>query len=463
MLSEIINAINLMQSPEDRAQVYLAIADQFNQNADPEEAIPHIEQALQELAKLPTDEKSLFWHFKVVKQLFGAGQRTRSEELLAELLCQARAIEAYESRAREIAEVSATYAEIGLFDQALQVAQEIEDDYHKDFQAFESIVDFAILRSQHSQVEAILSTIQAPSDRDAVLQIAAGAYSSYGHPARALALIQQIISPESQVWAIRNVFIELVWRQADLEQWLELLKAVEAFAESETNPSVKAQALRIMAQQRIRLSQFDQAKALLEEAGQIAESISTHQGRAPVSRDAVLQDIADAFNQLDEQLARQSAQADSELIIQNVREIRTAENASVEGDAYIADLERVLQAQHWADQGMTEQVLGIAAQISDASLKDLALRLAGISKREYLDDVVEKYEKVCSLVSKQPNREMGLSVLQKVLAQVPALDNCATRPTVDRSIDFRSGYKASLLVAIVEAYFQLLRSAQPNE
>ena len=85
-----------------------------------------------------------------------------------------------------------------------------------------------------------------------------------------------------------------------------------------------------------------------------------------------------------------------------------------------------------------------------------SLRLAGVSpKAEYLDDVVQDLQKVCVSASQQDDADTGLAILQQVMAQLPALENCITRPTVDLSKDFRSAYKASLLVSVVEAYFQL--------
>ena len=450
LLSEITSAMPAIPNPEYRAEVYLAIANQFNQNAAREDAVEYIEQAIHALAHLPKD-LSTFWEHKVVKQLVKAGQQSQAEKLLAELLDRARANENLENRSHDLLDVSTTYVEIGLFDEAVQVAQTIEDEYQRVFRAFDEIVDCAIKNSEYQQVEDLLALVDPEWEQGVVLQEAAAAYAFYGQPERAFSLVQQISFPNGRYHTLRNIFLPRQKQSRD--DLLCLLQEGEVYVASEIHLGVKAQALRIMSQPRMRLNQFDHASSLLEEARQLAEGMSLDEPGKAVCREVVLNDIANAWGELNRHMTHQS---DDRAAAERTQKAETIGEALANNNAHIANLQRVLQVQSWVQQGSIEEALAIAEQITEAYLKDLALRLAGVSpKAEYLDDVVKDLQKVCVSASQQDDADTGLAILQQVMAQLPALENCITRPTVDLSKDFRSAYKASLLVSVVEAYFQL--------
>lgn len=458
MLNEIIDEIALIQNSEYRAQVYLAIAEQFNKNAEPEQALSHIDQAIKELSQLPTYE-SAFWEYEVAKQLSKSGQQERSEELLNRLFDWAMAMpEDYgEEQDIELGRISDTYAEIGLYDQAIQVAQEIFDEL--DYaQALVDISRAAIRDSKYEQVPHVISATPSEWQRYYVLNQIAATYAYCHQPEKALALVQQIVSPFEKISALVGVFMPLSRHKTGISQWLALLQEVEAFAIAETNPSVKAQALRIMAQQHGRLNQFEQARGLLDQAQEIAEIINPDEKGSLLSRNAVLKDIADAISQLEQCLAKQPAKPNRELMLEKLQEIRATADDSVRNNDQIADLEQVLRAQMFAEQGRTDETLAAAEHIGDAPLKELAQRLAGVKSGGHLDDVVDDYKQVCRQTTQQSNSELGIAMLQQVLNQMTALNGCRARHTGDELISYRSAYKADLLVAIVEAYFQL-RSA----
>ncbi|MEL6398014.1 MAG: hypothetical protein AAFR26_02895, partial [Cyanobacteria bacterium J06626_4] len=339
-----------------------------------------------------------------------------------------------------------------LFDRAIQVAQKIFDEFDKAL-ALRSINITAILNSKHEQVANVILASSLGWQRDFVLSDTAGTYAYHLQAERAISLVGQILYPSQRVCALQGVFNCFVRRKADLEHWFGLLKEVESFVIAETHLSVKAQALRIMAGHRTQLNQFDHASSLLEEARQLAEGISLDEPDKSVCHEAVLNDIAHVWGELNRHMTHQS---DDRAVAERAQTAEAVEETLAGDNAHIANLQRVLRVQSWIQQGSIEEALAIAEQITEASLKDLALRLAGVSpKAEYLDDVVQDLQKVCVSASQQDDADTGLAILQQVMTQLPTLENCIIRPTVDSSKDFRSAYKASLLVSVVEAYFQL--------
>ncbi|MEM6835855.1 MAG: hypothetical protein AAF609_03285 [Cyanobacteria bacterium P01_C01_bin.120] len=453
MLDEIIDAIALIQNPEYRAKVHLAIAEQFNKNAEPRQALPYIEQAIEELSQLSAED-STFWEYQVVEQLSKADQQARGEELLADLLERAKAETDPDVRNIELAEICAHYAEIGRFDRAIQLALEIEDWYYQFFRVFKSIAEIAVFKSNYAKVENILAVVEDSDDRDFILNESAGACAEHLQPAKALSLIERIINPSEKVNALESVFIHLVWRNADAEQFLALIKEVETFANTEMNPSVKAQALRIMAKQYGALNQFEQAKGLLDQAAAIAETISPDESKRSLSRDSVLESIRKFAAQLEQSSNRQESQSEQKFTKENQS---TQESSKLTDEHSPIEWKQIEQIQKQAEQGFLDQAKVLAAQINDPLFKDFANRIVGAATEngDYLDDIVDDYLQVCHSVRQQNGMKSGISILLQILSQIASLKEHKSRPLLDRSIDVKSGKLSTLLIAIVEAYFQL--------
>lgn len=123
LFNELTIAIEALQNPMSRAEVNIAIAEQFDLTHQADRALPYIEQALQEIALIPIEEKFVINDLKckVAKQLAKAGLQDRSIVMLTETFQQADAFEDPETRDYALIDVSEAYAEIGLYDRAIEI------------------------------------------------------------------------------------------------------------------------------------------------------------------------------------------------------------------------------------------------------------------------------------------------------------------------------------------------------
>lgn len=85
MLHEIAKVIESFQHPMNRAEVNISIAKQFNLAHQSDKALPYIEQALQEIALIPIEEKFDInaLKCKAAEQLAKAGLQNHSIAMLS--------------------------------------------------------------------------------------------------------------------------------------------------------------------------------------------------------------------------------------------------------------------------------------------------------------------------------------------------------------------------------------------
>ncbi|MBE9182673.1 hypothetical protein IQ268_29490 [Oculatella sp. LEGE 06141] len=93
--------------------------------------LSYIEHALQEIAFIPVEEKCVINDLKckAAKQLAKAGSQNRSIAMLSETLQQADAFEDLEARDYALIDISEVYAEVGMYDRAIQIGLMMDDDY----------------------------------------------------------------------------------------------------------------------------------------------------------------------------------------------------------------------------------------------------------------------------------------------------------------------------------------------
>lgn len=470
MIDEIIKAIESLQNPMNRAEVNISIAKQFNLTHQPNKALPYIEQALQELDLISIEEEFVIndLQCKAAEQLAKTGLQDRSIAMLTEALQQADTFEDPETRDYALIDVSEAYAKIGLYDdRAIQIGLMMDDDYKRIWRLFDSIAYIAVLQNHHEQIFNILSVIDDSRDKDYLLLETANAYAVSNQPERAIALTPLMTYPSSKAEALAKVVKEQDKTTAE-EQLLDLLNQAETHAFSEPNISMKAQALRIIAEQHIELQQFVHARILLEQAKQFAISLNAAYLLEQTPRDVILSGIATAFGELAEhEAAAQTTDAmtdktfsastlsniaqknseqeklDDTLRTKTMHELSAVEDVLAEDNSHSADLQRVILAEAWAKLKLFERVQAIAEQISDPNLKVLALRYAGIGVGESQYDRFEHLFAICESASKQSDFDKGLNILNQTLEQTSTFDE---------------GYRCTFLILIVNTYFDLLEN-----
>jgi hypothetical protein len=468
MLNEIAEAIESLQNPSNRAEVNISVANQFNLSHQPDRAFPYIEEALKEVSLMSVEEKFDIndLRCKAAKQLAKVGLQDRSLVILSEALSQADLFDDSDNRDYALIAVSETYAEIGLYERAIQIGSMIEDEYRRIWRLFDSIAHIVVEHSAHEQVLNVLAVLDDNYDREHFLLEVANTYSARNQPERAVSLVSLMTCPSNKAEALAKA-VKRRSEVASLNQLLDLLAQAEVHAFSEQDISMKAQALRMIAEQHIELKQFSYARLLLEQAKQYAISLSATHLLAQVPRDFILSGIAMMFGKLAEyKSASQTTDAmtsrtlsasalaeisqknsvqeklDDTLRTKTIQELFDAENSLLGNDSHAADLQRVILAEGWSKLTFFERVQSIAEQINDPNLKDLALRYSGFGMSESQYDRFEHLSKVCESASKQSNFDEGQKILIQMLKQI---------------YFFEEGYKCSLLIKIVDTYFNLIR------
>jgi len=465
LLEKIVEAVELLQDPSERAEVYIAIAKQLNLLHQSEQALLYVERALQEIALLSVEDVfiSNSLKCKAAEQLAQAGLHSRGTTMLAEALQQADGFEDAEDRDYVLLDVGEAYAEIGMYDSAIQIGLLIADDYKRTWRLFDGLAMTAIQQHQHEEIFNMLAALTDSWERNHFLLEAANTYASDKQPERAIALISLITCPSNQAEALAALVRECneIIPQA---QSLDLLHQAEGCAVSIEDIDMQAQALRMIAEQYIQLKQFTQARSLLEQAKQRALSVHATQFLEHVPHDVVLDGIARAFSKLPEyeataqiadamtdpilsvlalvEASKDLAQADisESLKTQIVQELSAIEAAIAAEHSHSADLERVRLAEAWSELERFDRVQTIAEQIEDPTLKALALQYAGIGVSESPFGKLQSLEAACESASALSDFDQGVERLTQLLEQVPS---------------FEEDYKRFCLISIVDSYFKL--------
>lgn len=468
MLKEIIEAIESLQDPFNRAEVKISIAKQFNFLNQPDRALPYIEQTLKEVSLMSVEEKYDInaLKCKAAEQLAKVGLQDRSLVMLSEALIQADIFDDSDNRDYALIAVSEAYAEIGLYERAIQIGSMVYDEYRRIWRLFDSIAHIVVEHSDHEQILNILAVLDDNYDKEHFLLEVANTYSARNQPERAISLVSLMIDPRNKAEALAKA-VKHRSETTSLDQLLDLLAQAEAYAILEQDISMKAQALGMIAEQHIELKRFFYARLLLEQAKQFAISLSATHLLAQIPRDFILSGIAMIFGKLAEyESASQTTdemtnrilsasvlseitqknsvreKSDNSLRTKTIQELSDAENSLLGDESHTADLQRVILAEGWSKQTLFERVQSIAEQINDPNLKDLALRYAGVGIGESQYDKFEHLSKICESASKQSSFDEGQKILTQMLKQISF---------------FEEGYKCSFLTKIVDIYFNLIR------
>ncbi|MDJ0707623.1 MAG: hypothetical protein QNJ46_30470 [Leptolyngbyaceae cyanobacterium MO_188.B28] len=468
MITKITEVIESFQNPAYRADVRLSIAKQFNLTHQSDEALLHIEQALQAIAFISNEEEcnANALTCQAAEQLVKAGLHDRGLAMLEATLHQADAFEDSETRDYALIDIAEAYARLGQSDQAIQIGLMMDDDYKRVWRLFDSIAHIAVFEhSHHEQILNILTVIEDGGSKDHFLREAADTYSATNQLERALSLIPLMTYSSSKAETIADAVKNRI-KTTPLNQLLDLLDQAKAYALAGQDLRMKAQALWMIAERHITLKQLAHARPLLEQAQEFAIALSGGRLLEQHPRDYLLRGIAEALGKLTEyEVAAQTTNAMSDTVFRastlanivqqdstreepnpqlrakTIQEISAKENALNGDNSHTADLQRVLLAKSWSKLNLFDRVQSIAEQISEPTLKALALRYAGIGVGESEYDCFERLSAACKSASEQSDFEEGLRILNRVLEEISSFDE---------------GYRNSFLIRIVEAYFKLL-------
>lgn len=425
MLSEILKVISGFQDLTNRIEVNIFIGSQFNLAQEFDKALDFIEKGLQDIALAENQDgfpifTKVDLRCKAARQLAKLGQSSRSIDILHIALQQAIELDNPDDSDYSLINIAEVYAEMKLYDQAIQIGLLIADDFRRIHRLFRSIAFTAIIEhSDHGQIQNILLAIDESIDRENLLVEIAGFY----------------------VEGVKGMDKEI---SRDLI--LSLLTQAQTYAYLEENISFRASILSIIASQYIDLKQFTTAQILLEQSKNLAITMSAEDVFAQVPRDFILQGIAVDFAKIkefentvetidtmtDEVMSGSTLtniaqdNSDSTFEFNVIQELTEAENALTGDDSHLADLNRVRIAKSWAKLNMFDKVQLISNQISDPNLKELALGYGGLDIGESDYDRGLRLSRACHIAGEQNNLEVGISILRNVLEEILSFDEGLT-------------------------------------
>jgi len=425
VLSEILKVISGFQDLTNRIEVNIFIGSQFNLAQEFDKALDFIEKGLQDIALAENQDgfpifTKVDLRCKAARQLAKLGQSSRSIDILHIALQQAIELDNPDDSDYSLINIAEVYAEMKLYDQAIQIGLLIADDFRRIHRLFRSIAFTAIIEhSDHGQIQNILLAIDESIDRENLLVEIAGFY----------------------VEGVKGMDKEI---SRDLI--LSLLTQAQTYAYLEENISFRASILSIIASQYIDLKQFTTAQILLEQSKNLAITMSAEDVFAQVPRDFILQGIAVDFAKIkefentvetidtmtDEVMSGSTLtniaqdNSDSTFEFNVIQELTEAENALTGDDSHLADLNRVRIAKSWAKLNMFDKVQLISNQISDPNLKELALEYGGLDIGESDYDRGLRLSRACHIAGEQNNLEVGISILRNVLEEILSFDEGLT-------------------------------------
>ncbi|MGL5872352.1 MAG: hypothetical protein ACRC2R_08285 [Xenococcaceae cyanobacterium] len=456
----------MLDRPYNRAEIAICLAEQYNLIDRTNEALEFINQALQNIALISKSEQfnACILLCETAEQFAKAGFQERCLHLLSEALQQVKAFEDDDDRDYGLIHVAEVYAELGLYDRAIQIGLMVRDEFRAIFHLFEPIIYMCVDRCHHKAISQLISAIEYEGYKDMLLENAAKSYLVNDRIDRALDLLSTISSANIKATVLAAAAQK--YREIEQpEQSLTLLTQAENEALQEEDTGMKAQSLRIIAEQYAEVGECDRARRILTQAEQFASSMPTVNLLEQIPRNEILSGIARAFSKVEQyenslrtadamtdnirkaSTVADMAQESSERVLKEraLNDLTAAEQAILEEDSHLADLQRVQLAEEWAKLGEIERAQAIAENIGDVMLKKLALRYAGVDTEEDLHDISSRLSKDCAIASEQSNYNEGLRLLKQVLTSTNLLTE--------------EDYKTSLFKEIIKAYFCLLKSS----
>ncbi len=451
MLSEILKVISGFQDLTNRIEVNIFIGSQFNLAQEFDKALDFIEKGLQDIALAENQDgfpifTKVDLRCKAARQLAKLGQSSRSIDILHIALQQAIELDNPDDSDYSLINIAEVYAEMKLYDQAIQIGLLIADDFRRIHRLFRSIAFTAIIEhSDHGQIQNILLAIDESIDRENLLVEIAGFYSAHNLSERAIDLVSLISDPYTKARALVEG-VKGMDKEISRDLILSLLTQAQTYAYLEENISFRASILSIIASQYIDLKQFTTAQILLEQSKNLAMTMSAEDVFAQVPRDFILQGIAVDFAKIkefentvetidtmtDEVMSGSTLtniaqdNLDSTFEFNVIQELTEAENALTGDDSHLADLNRVRIAKSWAKLNMFDKVQLISNQISDPNLKELALGYGGLDIGESDYDRGLRLSRACHIAGEQNNLEVGISILRNVLEEILSFDEGLT-------------------------------------
>ena len=231
MLEEIIGAIESLQDPFDRAEMKISIAAHLNSLSQPTRALPYIEQTLREVSLVPVEERFRINSLKckAAEQLARSGAKDRSLVMLSEALIQVDTFDETDERDYALIDVAGAYAEIGLYEGAIQVGTMIHDEFRRTWKLRNSIAHAVVENSAHDQVLEILVILENDDDREHFLLEVANMYFAKNQPERAIPVVSLMTDSSNRAQVLAKA-VEHRSETTSPDQLLSLLAQAEAHA-----------------------------------------------------------------------------------------------------------------------------------------------------------------------------------------------------------------------------------------
>ena len=172
----------LFSESENRAEVSISIATELNILGQTEQATPYVEKTLTDMELIPIEESFYYDQLKlgVVKQFYEIGKQECANKIILESLQEAKKIDDVDERDLTLVRVGELYAEVGLYDQAIEIGLMIEDEFDRVWRLFESIIYTAIDENDHDQIFNVLAATECEGYTNYLLTEAIDSYASIG-------------------------------------------------------------------------------------------------------------------------------------------------------------------------------------------------------------------------------------------------------------------------------------------
>ena len=468
MLSEIISAIELLDSEYNKTLINIDIAKNFNKLNQTDKAIEFFNQAIVNMNIVAKEENYDVCDLKskIATELSFANQQ-QALTLLEEALQEANQLEDCEVRDPALMLVGEVFAQMKRYNKAIDIGLMIEDIYDRDYDYFVSLARFAI-NNNDEPIDRIRDSFGHSRERDNFLSELIAIYCANNQLVKAENLISQIKTPSSKVLGITN-YVKNAYKSTEQSEVIKLLEQAEECNQAEKDLTTKSQSLRWIAECYIDLQLLGKAKSLLNSAKNLLAVNSNHDDiLVSTSNDFMLTSLASSFAKLNDSqntietndlitdkkcfnsvlvnaIEEQNKQKDSEVenqvdeqlkqkAIEELLKLEESLKKDKEDDPHLSQLQMTSIVESWVKLGMLDKAKSLAEEMTDSGFKKLALHYCGIKEESQL----EKLNRQCDLSKKENDSNEALKILNQALKQLP---------TVEQNLRY------SLLAKIVSSYF----------